>query len=137
VKTVADVRTIPLRAFPGNGTLTAIDLGDLPFAPARLFTVDGTAPGSTRGAHAHVRCQHILICQRGRVEVDCHDGASSATFVLDSPATALFVPATIWFPQRYPVADTLLLALADRPYEADDYLGNWEAFLAFRRGGGR
>jgi len=43
-------------------------------------------------------------------------------------------PAPIWASETYKVRDSILAVLCDQVYEEDDYLRNYEEFLAWRKG---
>ena len=48
--------------------------------------------GGERGAHAHRYTQQCLIAVAGAFTVDLSDGAATATYVLDDPNRALYLP---------------------------------------------
>jgi hypothetical protein len=54
---------------------------------------------------------------------------------LDTPQKALHIPPGLWAEQIYRDPATLLLVLCDRLYEAEDYIRDMEAFIAWRRSG--
>ena len=74
-----------------------------------------------------------MVCVCGAVEVRCDDGANSRVERLDRPNAGLFVPPTIWSEQIYVVPGSVLMVLCDQPYEAEDYIRDRAAFVAFRR----
>jgi dTDP-4-dehydrorhamnose 3,5-epimerase-like enzyme len=103
----------------------------VPFVIARIFTVHASK-GTIRGRHAHKRCSQFMVCSAGRVQVVCDDGTHTASFVLDQKNFGLFVPAGIWAHQSYQQDDSVLMVLCDRAYEAEDYVRDYSAFLAYR-----
>lgn len=115
-----------------NGDLVVMEgMTNIPFSIARVFVV--RAPeGAIRGQHAHKMCSQFLTCPRGLVEVECTDGDQSTTIILDHPNVGLLVPPGIWSQQTYTVQGTALTVLCDRPYEADDYIREYQEFLAYR-----
>lgn len=131
---LADARlfALPVQAAP-SGSLAVVEGGStVPFAIARTFHVWGVPAGEARGRHAHRLCRQVLVCLAGSCHVTCRDGTAEAGFRLDRPDRALFVPAAIWAEQVYERDGTVLLVLADRPYEADDYIRDWDDFRRFR-----
>jgi len=116
-----------------DGELMVAESGaGVPFPIARVFTI--RAPkGAIRGAHAHMRCSQFMICVCGAVEVACDDGSITETFPLDRGDLGLLVPRSLWASVRFVKSESLLLVLCDRPYEADDYMRDHAAFLAWRR----
>ena len=48
------------------------------------------------------------------------------------PDQGLFIPPTIWAAMNFIEQDTILMILCDRPYEKDDYIRDYDAFLSIR-----
>jgi dTDP-4-dehydrorhamnose 3,5-epimerase-like enzyme len=134
---VTAVRPVELpRHAQDNGELVVIEQGKaIPFPSVRMFTVRA-ASGAVRGRHAHKRCAQFLVCVHGTIEVECDDGTSKATYLLDAGNKGLLVPASIWASETYLTAGAVLTVLCDRHYEADDYIRNYEEFLAWRKTAG-
>ncbi|MGF1610062.1 MAG: FdtA/QdtA family cupin domain-containing protein [Kiloniellales bacterium] len=132
---LGDAHLIPLPSFPAEtGTLWAMEgCGAIPFAIARVFGIRAPA-GARRGAHAHRRCTQAMVCLSGRCEIMLDDGASQEPYLLSfAQASALLVPPSIWAEQRYLDDDSVLLVLCDRPFEPEDYIRDYDAFLAWRQ----
>jgi dTDP-4-dehydrorhamnose 3,5-epimerase-like enzyme len=116
-----------------NGMLCAYERGQsIPFDIRRVFTVVAMA-GNTRGEHAHKRCAQVLICLSGKIRVSCDDGSEVTRHLLDGMGTGLHVPPGIWAVEEYLTDGAVLMVLCDRPYEADDYIRDYEAFRASRQ----
>ena len=114
-----------------RGALAAAEFGrDLPFVPARYFVVFDVPSRETRGEHAHRRCHQFLSCIHGSVRVLADDGRGRREFVLDSPGTGLYLPPMTWGTQYRYSADAVLLVFASHPYDADDYIRDYDEFLA-------
>ena len=125
------------RHFAVNGDVVVMEtVTHIPFIIARVFVV--LAPsGAIRGQHAHKQCAQFLTCPAGRVDVMCDDGLEKATYVLDQPGLGLLVPPSIWAQQTYQAAGSVLTVLCDRPYEAEDYIRDYEEFIAYRMTAGQ
>ncbi len=108
----------------------------VPFPIGRVFLVRAPAQ-AIRGEHAHKRCVQFIVCTAGSVEVNCDDGTDTASFSLGSWRTGLLVPAGVWATQKYIEADSTLVVLCDRPYEADDYIRDYTEFKDYRAGADR
>lgn len=102
---------------------------EVPFSPARFFTVFGVPSVELRGEHAHKQCQQFLICLHGSCRVLLDDGAQRCEVMLDRPDIGIYMPQMIWGTQYRYSADAVLLVFASKPYEADDYLRTYENFL--------
>lgn len=133
---VADAQ---LLTFPRNqrddGVLTVYQSGaELPFACARTFAITGVPQGGVRGRHAHKACVQLLVALTGRVEVMWTDGVEQRTVLLDDPGKGLLVPAGLWVELTFLTADACVIVPCDHPFDPDDYLRDWDGFLAWRRG---
>lgn len=128
------VRDVVLHRLPRHedmrGRLTAGEFErDLPFVPRRYFVVYGVPGAEVRGEHAHRRCEQFLTCVHGAMSVVVDDGENREEYRLDGPDAGLYVPAMVWATQYAYTADAVLLVLASDPYDAADYLRDYEAFL--------
>jgi UDP-2-acetamido-3-amino-2,3-dideoxy-glucuronate N-acetyltransferase len=115
-----------------RGSLTAGDLPQdgIPFAPRRWFLVYDVPNQEVRGEHAHRVCHQFLLCVAGSMAVAVDDGERRAEVSLDSPLLGLYIPPLVWATQFHYSSDAVLLVLASHPYDAEDYIRDYEAFLA-------
>ena len=115
-----------------RGRLTAGDFpGDgVPFSPQRWFLVYDVPSLHVRGEHAHRACEQFLICVSGEVMVAVDDGRNRAEVLLDAPTVGIYIPAGIWGSQFRYSSDAVLLVLASLPYDSDDYIRDYDEFLA-------
>jgi acetyltransferase-like isoleucine patch superfamily enzyme len=124
-------RIVPLqRAGDMRGSLAALEFGVLPFAPARAFTVFGVPSTGVRGEHAHRICHQLLVCVHGSLSVLVDDGRDRGEVVLDDPGVGLYLPPLIWGSQFGYSEDAVLVVLASHPYDASDYIRDYEEFRA-------
>ena len=86
----------------------------------------GVPPGSERGAHAHRHTQQCLIAVAGTFTVDVSDGTASATYVLDDPNRALYLPVMTWAHLRDFLPGTVALALCDTVYNPSHVVCSWD-----------
>jgi len=74
------------RVVEPRGSLSEFDFSALPFVPVRVFTITNCPEQSERGAHAHKENQQILVCLRGRVEVELRPSVTRTVMcTADSP----------------------------------------------------
>jgi UDP-2-acetamido-3-amino-2,3-dideoxy-glucuronate N-acetyltransferase len=102
----------------------------IPFVPRRFFCVMHVPSKDVRGAHAHHVCEQFLVCQTGSVAVVLDDGDVREEVVLADPQLGLYVPPMVWSVQYRYTSDALLLVLASHPYEPEDYIRDYDEFLA-------
>jgi hypothetical protein len=112
-----------------RGSLTAAEFSSLPFAPRRLFTVYDVPSETVRGSHAHRTCSQLLICTLGAVSCLVDDGSAREEIRLARPDVGLHIAPMIWGTQWRYTRDAVLLVLASHPYDADDYIRDYEEFL--------
>ena len=129
------VRGVRLHHMPRfNDMRGALSVGDfakdLPFAPQRYFLVFDVPTQETRGEHAHRRCHQLLLCVHGSVRVLADDGTHRGEYTLDSPSTAIHLPPMTWGTQYRYSRDAVLLVFASEPYDGDEYIRDYDAFLA-------
>lgn len=115
-----------------RGSLTAGDVPSdaVPFTPRRWFMVYGVPAPEIRGEHAHRVCHQFLICVAGRVNVAVDDGRNRGEVVLDRPTMGIYVPPLVWASEYRYEEDAVLLVLASHPYDPDDYIREYDEFLA-------
>ncbi len=136
-RTELGVRGVYLQRFPEfadlRGRLSSGDLPSdgVPFAPQRWFFVYDVPSREVRGEHAHKACDQFLICVSGQVMVAVDDGENRAEVLLDSPTLGIYIPAGIWASQFRYDSHAVLLVLASLPYDPDDYIRDYDEFLAF------
>lgn len=107
----------------------------LPFVPQRCFAIFDVPSKEVRGEHAHKVCQQLLVCLRGTVNVVCDDARHRQEFLLDSPEATLYIPPMVWGTQYRYSGDALLWVFASHAYDPDDYIRDYDAFLAARATG--
>ena len=119
-----------------RGMLVAVEQQkDIPFEIKRDYYIYATRPDVRRGFHAHKTLKQVLICVHGSCKILLDDGMDRENIVLDKPYEGLHVPKGIWREMYDFSPDAVLLVLASDMYNEDDYIRNYDAFLAFVREG--
>ena len=133
--TVRGVRVIELQEIAGaNGRLVVAEQpAGLPFAATRIFTLMNIPAAEMRGTHAHRQCEQFLICMRGSVTAAVDDGTRRDELILDRPTLGLYMPALTWGGQYNYSPDAVLVVLASDPYDAVDYIEDYNEFLTLVR----
>jgi serine acetyltransferase/dTDP-4-dehydrorhamnose 3,5-epimerase-like enzyme len=108
----------------------------VPFEVKRYFLVFDVTSEHIRGEHAHRRLHQFLVCVAGRCHLVTDDGASRHEVVLDSPAKGVHIPPMVWATEYKFSRDAILLVLASEYYDADDYIRDYDEFLALCAGSG-
>jgi dTDP-4-dehydrorhamnose 3,5-epimerase-like enzyme len=114
-----------------RGSLSFAEIGrHLPFLPKRYFVVFNVASRDVRGEHAHKTLHQFLVCVAGSCRVMVDNGRRREEYVLDSPGTAVHIPPMVWGVQYKYSADAVLLVLASDVYDPDDYIRDYDEFIA-------
>ena len=117
------------QAFEDNdGILVPIEFSNLPFEPKRIFYVTNVPKGEERGRHAHYRTQQILTCVKGEILVKLHNGTIREEHAL-KPNESIFIDRLTWDSQVFLTGDDILLSICSTPYDAEDYIEDFDAFL--------
>lgn len=112
-----------------RGHLAVVDFEkDLPFQPQRCFFTYAIPDGETRGEHAHRLCSQFLVCTHGECHLRVDDGENREEFCLNRPTLGVLVPPMIWTMAHLHSRDSVLLVLASRVYEPEDYIRDYQDF---------
>jgi dTDP-4-dehydrorhamnose 3,5-epimerase-like enzyme len=113
-----------------RGHLAVVDFAqELPFQPQRCFFTYAIPDGETRGEHAHRLCGQFLICTHGECHLRVDDGENCEEFCLNRPTFGVLVPPMIWTTTHLHSHDSVLMVLASRTYEPQDYIREYQDFL--------
>lgn len=114
-----------------RGSLTYIyEQEHVPFTIRRVFYIYDVPAGKDRGAHAHRECWQLIIAASGALEVYLSDGHEEKTVTLNRPFQGLLVPPGIWAHEQEFTTGALCLVLASHPYSEEDYIRNYDDYLA-------
>lgn len=117
-----------------RGNLTVGEFGrQIPFDPKRYFVIYQVPLVDIRGEHAHKSCHQFLICIRGSVMAVADNGDQRKEFRLDRPNKGLYMPPMTWGTQHTYSPDAVLLVYASHYYDAQDYIRNYDEFVALTK----
>jgi UDP-2-acetamido-3-amino-2,3-dideoxy-glucuronate N-acetyltransferase len=102
----------------------------LPFLPKRYFVIFDVPSTEIRGQHAHRTLHQFLVCLQGSCEVVLDDGTIREEIALSTPTLGLHIPPMVWSTQYKYSSDAILLVLASDVYDADDYIREYDVYLA-------
>ena len=104
---------------------------DIPFQIRRVYYMYATKEGVRRGFHAHKSLEQILICIHGTCKILLDSGTEKKIVSLEKPYEGLYIASDMWREMFDFSPDAVLLVLASDYYEEEDYIRNYEEFLAF------
>ena len=101
---------------------------NIPFKVQRVYWTYYTPQDITRGGHAHLALQQVIVAVSGTITFTTEDlQGNTADFVLDSPEKGLYIPKHIWRDIKFS-HNAVLLCLASEKYTEDDYIREYEIF---------
>ncbi len=106
---------------------------EIPFVPKRYFLVMNVPNDKIRGEHAHYRCHQFLVCVKGSCAVVVDDVESRCEVRLEAPDQGLYLPPMTWGIQYKYSSDAVMMVFASDYYEADDYIRDYDEFVAAKR----
>lgn len=129
--TIKDCRIITLmRNSHENGSLSVVENnGTIPFEIKRVYYLYDIPGDAERGGHAHCENQSLIISVSGSFTVTLNDGKEIATFNLNRPYNALYVPAGLWREIKNFSSGSTCLVLTSDVYSEDDYVRDYNEFL--------
>lgn len=113
-----------------QGSLTAVNGEiDVPFHLERLYYLYDVPGGASRGGHAHLNLQQILVAVMGSFDVVVDDGMKRNRFTLNRGYEGLYIPRLVWRELENFSTGGICLVLASRVYEESDYIRDYSTFL--------
>ena len=119
-----------------RGHLVIGEVGaQLPFTPARFFTITNVPAGQRRAEHAHYKLEELFVCLKGSFTVTLDDGVTRQDFRLDRPDHGVYKPPMYWLVLHSFSPDALVLVLASEPWDDDDHIKDYQEFVTLVREG--
>ena len=100
----------------------------IPFDIKRVFYIYGSDNEVVRGQHANRNSEFVLINVAGSSKVMITDGASREVVELNRPMEGVYIPKMIWKEMYDFSEDSVLLVLSDEPYDAEEYIRDYDEF---------
>lgn len=114
-----------------NGTLTMFDRKNVPFEIKRVLNIQNMKEGDIRGGHTHHVTHQILICVKGKCDIELDNGTEKKTVTLSDPTKGIVLYPYVWHNMLNFKDDAVLLVLANTDYDEKDYIRSYEEFLKF------
>lgn len=114
-----------------RGNLSVIEeLKNIPFKIERTYWIYDVPGGEARGGHAYKENREFIVALSGSFDVILDDGKERKTYSLNRSYYGLYVPKGIWREMNNFSTNSLALILASTPYDAADYIYDYEQFKA-------
>jgi hypothetical protein len=117
-----------------RGNLTFVEgMRHVPFEIKRVYYLYDVPGGEERGGHAHRDLEQVIIAMSGSFDVVLDDAQVRREITLNRSYFGLYVSRMVWRELVNFSSGSVCLVLASRPYEAEDYLYDYDEFAAERR----
>ena len=114
--------------------VVAEGLKDVPFNIARIFYIYGADTEIVRGCHANRKSEFVFINVCGSSKVKVMDGKDEQIYLLDKPYKGIYMPEMVWKEMYDFSEDAVLLVLASEPYDAAEYIKDYQEYTREVRG---
>ena len=125
IKTIDTKDSGSLSFFEGNR--------DVPFEIKRIYYISSVPMGITRGFHAHKALKQLLFCPYGEILIRLDDGCVKEEILLNNPSVGILIDKPMWREMVWMKEASALCVAASEYYDPDDYIRDYEKFLAFVR----
>ena len=119
-----------------RGKMVVVEgMKDIPFEIKRLFYIYGSDRDVVRGQHANRKSQFLLINVAGTSKVKVLDGkGNEVVYSLNRPHTGVYLPNMVWKDMYDFSEDSVLLCIASELYDPDEYIRDYDEFVAIVNG---
>ena len=115
-----------------KGNISVVQNGDtVPFDVKRVYYLYDVPGGESRGAHAHKALSQLIVAASGSFRVTLDDGNVKRSFTLNRPYQGLYVKPGIWRDLDDFSSGAVCMVLASEKYDAEDYIRDYQEFVAF------
>ncbi len=105
----------------------------IPFEIERAYWIYDVPGGEFRGSHAFRNTEEFIVALSGSFDVLLHDGTKEMKYSLNRSYYGLYVPKFVWRRLENFSTNSLALILASTAYDENDYIRDFEQFLAITK----
>jgi len=130
---VEDCKIIDLpKLLDKRGNLSfAENYSQIPFKIKRTYWLYDVPGGISRGGHAEINNEELIIALSGAFDIVVNDGKKSKTFTLNRSYYGLYIPKGLWREIKEFSTNALALEFGSIAYDVNDYIRDYESFLQF------
>lgn len=131
-----NINKVQMLEFPQRGDdrghLVIVEGGqDIPFQIKRVFYIYGSDTGIVRGQHANRKTEFVLINVAGKSKIKIKDGEGrEKVYCLNRPHIGIYLPTMVWKDMYDFSKDSVLLVLASTYYDPNEYIRDYNKFVA-------
>ena len=113
-----------------RGSLIALEGNkSVPFDIKRVYYIFGTKEGVSRGFHAHLNLKQVVVCVKGSCRFVLDNGMQKEEIILDDATEGLLIEGLTWREMYDFSPDCVLIILANKYYNENDYIRDYDEFL--------
>lgn len=132
-----NTETIQMLQFPKipdrRGNLSVIEENiHIPIAIERVYWIYDVPGGEYRWGHAFKNTCEVIVAMSGSFDVIVNDGGQEKSYHMNRSYYGLFVPKMTWRSIENFSTNSLALIAADTAYSQDEYIRDFDEFLARR-----
>jgi dTDP-4-dehydrorhamnose 3,5-epimerase-like enzyme len=101
----------------------------IPFKIERTFWIYDVPGGETRGGHAFIEQQELIVALSGSFDVLVDNGKEKQTYSLNRSYYGLYVPNKLWRQMLNFSTNSLALVISSTRYNPADYIFNYDEFI--------
>ncbi len=108
------------------------EIKNIPFEMQRVYWTYFTPQSITRGGHANINKELVLVAVSGIITVttELRDGTKD-TFLLDHPSKGLYIPRLCWHTMQYS-HNAVQMVIASNLYSEEDYIRDYQSFKSWK-----
>lgn len=101
----------------------------IPFSVKRIFYILKPRKGLPRGFHTHHKTKQVIFCIQGQFRLTLDDGKTREEAVLSKANKGVYLAPMIWHEMADMDKRTIILVVASRKYDPNDYIRDYQKFL--------
>lgn len=113
-----------------RGNLSVIEKDVVPFEIKRVYYLYDVPAGAQRGGHSHKEQYEFLVALSGSFDVILNNGKQVQKVTLNKPFEGLLIPNGVWRELKDFSSGAVCLVLASDVFDENDYIREFEEFLA-------
>lgn len=131
-KTIGELIELPKITDPRGNLTVAESITNVPFDIKRAYWVYDVPGGECRGGHAHKQLWQLVIALSGSFHVTLDNGQEKTTYLLNHAWQGLIIRPGTWRTLDDFSSGAVCLVLASERFEEDDYIRDYEDFIAWK-----
>jgi hypothetical protein len=103
----------------------------IPFKIRRVYWIYDVPGGEFRGSHAFKESEEFIVALSGSFDIILHNGKEERKFSMNRSYYGLYISELHFRRLENFSTNSLALILASTPYNVNDYIRDFDEFLAF------